>query len=340
MAKMNELNKRLLLTFIVRSQGTGRNVHSSIVRFRDKVAKDSVSKQVSGEIVKRLERGEVLEKVLYETEVINKFQYSILELVTDKKEAFKKLSSFNKVAKGADKFYFKIWIKLFAISVSVFVGLYMLNKEIFVPLIANMQKTSKVGQNSFKLDSSFQSILDNNIVLLYIGVFFALFFIGCLWFYIETAKNNISMHYKYFRYKAIIQNLFLLTIIEDLLKVGMNMSSVLKALGNSIEPKNLRNNLNALREAIEKQNNENFESELRRLYIDEVSIFDIISGNEDGSLKDGFVNAVKSAEEYKVEIGDFYKEIFDVLAFTLMALLAGFAGGYVVGLEISITTGM
>ena len=41
-----------------------------------------------------------------------------------------------------------------------------------------------------------------------------------------------------------------------------------------------------------------------------------------------------------MEIGDFYKEIFDVLAFTLMALLAGFAGGYIVGLEINITTGM
>ena len=340
MGKMNELNKRLLLTFIVRSQETGRNVHSSIVRFRDKVAKDKVSKDVSGEIIKRLEKGESLEKVLYETEVINKFQYSILELVTDKKEAFKKLSSFNKVAKGADKFYFKIWIKLFAISVGVFIGLYTINKTVFLPLITNMQKTAKSGQSSFKIDDAFQYILDNNIALLYIGVFFAVFFISCLWFYIESSRNNISMHYKYFRYKAIIQNLFLLTIIEDLLKVGMNTTSVFKALATSIEPKNLRNNLNNIKEAIEKQNNEKFEFELRRLYIDEISIFDIVSGNEDGNLKNGFVNAVKSAEEYKVEIGDFYKEIFDVLAFTLMALLAGFAGGYIVGLEINITTGM
>lgn len=340
MAKLNELNKRLLLTFIVRSQETGRNVHSSIVRFHDKVAKDSVTKKISKDIITKLEKGEALEKVLYDTEVINKFQYSILEIVPDKKEAFKRLSNFNKIVKGANSFYFKIWLKLFAISVGVFIGLYMINKSIFIPLITNMQKTAKSGQGNFKLDDIFQTILNNNEVLLFIGVGFAVFFIVCLWFYLDTGKNNITVHYKYFRYKAIIQNLFLLTIIVDLLKIGMNTTTVLKALSTNIEPISLRNNLISLKEAIERQNNEKFESELRRLYIDEISVFDIISGNEEGNLKDGFINAVKSAEEYKEEIGILYKEIFDVLAFTVMALLAGFAGGYIVGLEINITTGI
>lgn len=340
MAKMSELNKRLLLTFIVRSQETGRNVHSSIVRFYDKVAKDNTTKKITKEIINRLEKSEAIEKVLFETEVINKFQYSILELVPDKKEAFKRLSAFNKVAKGADKFYFLIWLKMISISVGVFIGIYLINKLVFFPLITNMQKTSKAGKKDFEIDYIFQVILDNNIVMLYIGIFFAVFFISCLWFYIETSRNNITLHYKYFRYKAIIQNLFLLTIMNDLLKIGMNASSVFKALGKSIEPKNLRNNMNALKECIEKQNDDKFELELRRLYIDEISIFDIVSANEDGKLDEGFVNAVKSAEEYKKEVGDFYKEIFDVLAFTLMALLAGFAGGYIVGLEINITTAM
>ena len=279
MAKMSELNKRLLLTFIVRSQETGRNVHSSIVRFYEKVAKDSATKKIAKEIINKLERSEPLEKVLYETEVINRFQYSILQLVTDKKEAFKRLTSFNKVAKGADRFYFLIWLKLFCLSVGVFVGLYLINKTVFLPIIGTLQKTAKSGKSGFQLDEIFQTILDNNIVLLYIGIFFAVFFIACLWFYIETAKNNITLHYKYFRYKAIIQNLFLLTIITDLLKVGMTVTAILKALGKNIEPKSLRNNLNVLGECIEKQNNEKFESELRRLYIYEVSIFDIISEN-------------------------------------------------------------
>lgn len=340
MAKLREIDKKILLTFIIRSQETGKNVHSSIVRYHEKVAKDSVTKNVSRTIANRLEKGEPLEKVLFETEIINKFQYSILELVPDKKEAFKKLSSFNKVSKGADSFYFKIWIKLFAITVGIFIGLYTINRTIFIPLIESMEKIAKVAKKSYEIDPIFKIVLNNNEILLYISIALTIFYIFCLWFYIDTQNNNISKHYQIFRYKAIIQNLFLLSIIEDLLKAGMNTTSVLKALAMSIEPKNLRNNLNSLREALEKQNNEKFEFELRRLYIDEITIFDIVSGNEDGNLKGGFLNAVISAKQFKEEVGKFYKELFDVLSFTILALIVAFAGAYVLGLEVNLSIGM
>ncbi|KAB7891326.1 hypothetical protein [Poseidonibacter ostreae] len=335
MAKMKEIDKSKLIGFVVTMQKTGKNIHKSLLHFSEKVAKDKNTKRITRDIVSQLERGISLEKALFEAEIITKFQYSILEITPDKKTAFEKILSFGNAKKEADLFYLKMWAKGFAIVAGVFIGIYLLNKGVFIDLVAKVAK----GNKKLELSPFVDIVITNNITMLYIGIVFSIIFLLIFAVYVQTYKNNISLHYKLFRYKAIIENTYLISTISELLTTGINLNKSLNLLINSIEPKNLRNNIAEIREAITKNDLEKFETELGRIHIDEISNFILISGFESKSFQESFKDAEISTKVYNKQVGEHYKGLFDFIVFALGGIFLSFAIGYIVMFEVDLSLG-
>lgn len=335
MAKMSEIDKSKLISFIITMQKTGRNVHKSLVHFAEKVTKNNNTKKIVRQVVYEIERGVALEKSLFNAGVLTKFQYSILEISPDKKTAFEKILSFGGAKKEADLFYLRVWAKAFAVCVGVFLGIYFLNKLIFIDMASNMAKTNK----KMELSPFVDMILKNNETMMFIGVFLAIVFLALLLFYIETYRNNISMHYKFFRFKAIVETSYLLSTVNDLLSTGVNLNRTLGLLINTIEPKNLRNNILKIQDSIAKNNLDNFESELRRIYIDEISNFILVSGFEAKNFQESFKGAEISSKVYNEQVGKHYKEVFDLVAFSIEGIILASAVIYVVMFEVDISLG-
>ncbi|MCT7910697.1 hypothetical protein N5912_02540 [Arcobacter lacus] len=330
MMKMNELDKIKLFTFILTMLQTGRNVHSALVYFLEKVAKDSNTKTIIKNVIANYGNGMSLEKALLQNKVISNFQYSILELSTDKKIAFEKLLKFVNAKKEADIFYFKQWLRGFITTVGIALLIWFLNETIFYKLYISIKKQNK----NLQLNPLIQYIIDNNEIILYISIFFSFLFLLLLFFYLETYRNNIPLHYKVFKYKAFVENLYLINTISNLLDTGINLNKTLNLLINSVEPKNLRNYILNIQQAVSKNNIKSFEFELRRLNVDEITTFLLISGFEIKDFKEAFKGAEISAQKVLNEVGTFYKNRIDFIIYGLSWLVIG---GAMLYLEMFVT---
>lgn len=333
--KMNELDKIKLFTFILTMLQTGKNIHSALVYFQDKVAKDSNTKTIVKSIISSYEKGISLEKSLLQTKVISNFQYSILELSSDKKVAFEKLLKFVNAKKEADIFYLKIWTRVLATTAGVFLLIWFLNETIFYKLYTSIKKQNK----NLELSPLIQFIIDNNEIVLYIGIFFIIFCIGIFLFYLETYRSNIPLHYKVFKYKAFVENLYLINTISNLLDTGINLNKTLGLLINSVEPKNLRNYILNIQQAVFKNNIQSFEFELRRLNFDEITTFLLISGFEVKDFKEAFKGAEISAQKALDEVGRYYKVSLDFIVYAISWLIIGMGILYVTMFETDIALG-
>lgn len=335
MNKMKELDKIKLFTFILTMLQTGKNVHAALVYFFEKVAKDSNTKIIIKNIIVSYENGMSLEKALLQNRVISNFQYSILELSSDKKIAFEKLLKFVNAKKEADIFYLKIWSRAIVTTAGVFLLIWFLNETIFYKLYTSIKKQNK----DLQLSPLIQFIIDNNEILLYIGIFFIFFWIGVVLFYLETYRSNISLHYKVFKYKAFVENLYLINTISNLLDTGINLNQTLNLLINSVEPKNLRNYILNIQQAVSKNNIKSFEFELRRLNIDEITTFLLISGFQIKDFKEAFRGAEISAQKVLNEVGTYYKNSLDFIVYAISWLIIGVGILYVTMFETDIALG-
>lgn len=326
--KLNKYDVVKVLTFISSMKKTGKNVVKSLEFYAEKIAKEAKLKQAIDSTVYELSSGGRLEETLLKNGFINKFQYAILKVSNDKNKAFENILKFDKNKSEASLFYGKKLLIFTLVYVGLFMALPFAN-DFFSDILTKLTQ----HKPDYVMGGYVKTVLGLNDYYRPFAVILLLCSIGLVLFYNSTYQNNLPMHYKFFRYRAMVDATQFFQMMEDLLKSELTVVKSLSLLSEYNEPKSSRFYISKIQESIEHKNQPEFENNLRKFYINDFAIFTLLSSLEIGDLKRGFSNALVNTEDFnKVEI-EKQKEIIDLIAFFLNTLLVGATVLYFVLLE-------
>lgn len=325
--KINTYEIRKILMFILSMQKTGASITSSLSYYGEKIAKAPSLKKAISNAVSQLSSGSKLEDVLKINGFLNNFQYAILKISKDKQSAIEVIINLGAKKNDALIYYFK----QFSIFMLVFGGILF-----FVPYITDffveiMYQISKEKTEAIKGFMGW--MLKNDDILKPIGIlFFILYGVG-LFFFKYSYEKSIALHYKLFKYSAMVDNHTLFSLINDLIKIE-TVSNSLGLISKHYEPKATRDHILNLKNHIDRKNLEKAEQELINLGVNDFARFSILSSIKIGETQKGFKNALINIEDYnKLEIEN-YKTNIDFLVFMITTMLISSAFLYTMLLEV------
>jgi hypothetical protein len=318
---------RKMLMFILSMQKTGASITSSLSYYGEKVVKNQSFKNALSDVVSQMSGGGKLEDVLRANGFLNDFQYAILKISKNKQSAIESIINLNENKNDALTFYFK----QFSNVMLVFSGILFLlpyATDFFFDIMMQINKTKTEA-----ISGTIGWMLKNDDILQPIGVFVFILYLLGMFFYYYTYKNNVALHYKVFKYSAMIDNRTLFGLINDLLKTELTAILSLGLLAKHYEPKSTRTHLLKLKDFLENRNIEGAEMELVNLGVNDFARFSIVSALKIGDTKRGFINALVNIEDYnKVEIEN-YRTNVDFIVFMLTSTAISLTLLYVIILE-------
>lgn len=326
--KLNSYEVKKILTFISSMKKTGKNVIKSLEFYGEKIAKDQKIKNAISSTVAEVSSGGKLEETLLKYGFLNSFQYTILKVSNDKNKAYDNILKFDKNKSEATLFYGKKLMFSTIIYVAIFFLLPMAN-DFFSDILERITETKK----DYVMGGYVAFVLGFNDYYRPLSFVILGLAIGLVFFYNYSYANNLPLHYKIFRYRAMVDTKQFFEIMVDLLKSELTVSKSLNLLGQYAEPKSARYHIKKIQEAIEFKNSPELEKQLKDFSVNDFATFTLLSGLEVGELKNAFTNAYQNTVDYNEVEEAKHKETIDVIGFFLNTLLVGATVMYFVLLE-------
>lgn len=325
--KIEPYEIKKMLMFILSMQKTGASITSSLSYYGEKIAKAPSLKKAISNVVSQLSGGSKLEDVLRINGFLNDFQYAILKISKDKQSAIEVILNLGAKKNDALIFYFK----QFSILMLVFGGVLF-----FLPYITDFFSNIMLQISKEKTDSvkGFMGwMIRNDDIFKPIGILFFILYAVGLFFFKYSYEKSIALHYKLFKYSAMVDNHTLFSLINDLIKIE-TVSNSLGLIAKHYEPKDTRDHILNLKNHIDRKNLEKAEEELINLGVNDFARFSILSSIKIGETQKGFKNALVNIEDFNnLEIEN-YKSNMDFIVFMLTTMLISSAFLYTMLLEV------
>lgn len=325
---LNKYEVTKVLTFISSMKKTGKNVIKSLQFYGEKIAKDQKIKNAISSTIAEVSSGGKLEETLLKYGFLNSFQYAILKVSNDKNKAFDNILKFDKNKNEATLFYSKKLLFLTVVYVGIFFFLPMAN-DFFSDILTKITQSKK----DYVMGGYVAFVLGMNDFYRPLSIILLALSIGLAFFYKYSYNSNLSLHYKIFKYRAMVDTKQFFEIMVDLLKSELTVSKSLNLLSQYAEPQSSRFHIKKIQEAIELKNSAELEKQLKDFSVNDFATFALISSLEVGDLKNGFSNAYTNTIDFNEVEEAKHKELIDLLGFFLNTLLVGATVMYFVLLE-------
>ena len=315
---LTQMEKKELILFISNMRKTGQPVAKALVYYADNIAKREEAKDTISEIVKKAMQGNKLEDMLLRYGVIDDFQYSILINAVDKNRAYDRILSLSKGKLESDKAYMKIFAQIFLPIIIVGYGMPYL-----VVTINNMIQSIKDVKEDFEPSGFVQSVIAFKDYFPVIATIALLAYVGLMLYYFLSYRYDLGGHYRLFKLKALQDSEMFFETITEMLSAGLKTYNVFDLLSKHAHPVSARDIFAEIRDAL--INNRDYARLFKKLGVNDFTIFVLLMGKEVGDVKKAFFDAYDSIKNYKEEKYAFYKEVYDFVAFLIMALVFLFA---------------
>jgi len=230
--------RKEILEMLNRYIASGMNLYNAI----DASSRDAKDKKIA-QILKKVkidsDRLNNIPQALKNNKIINDREYTIL--LNAKSNIKVALGEIIKLSDGGTQFEIMM-MKAVIIPCLVLVGS-MYAPMFIAPYIKGIfvefEKTLSI---KIELDWYLSTVIDYAHVYAGIATFIlALLGVG-IFFYFYLYKNRIDLVYKFFRYKALVDTPYVLSLMVSLNKsTGMNLTFVCNALKNTVSPKSMAN---------------------------------------------------------------------------------------------------
>lgn len=325
--KLDDEEVKRILMFISSMQKTGSNIVTALGFYGEKIAKNQNVKSAINKTVAQLSQGTKLEEVLKNNGFLNDFQYAILKIAKNKQKAIENIIELNKDRNEATSFYFKQFSRVIAIYVGILLFLPYGN-DFFLGILNSLNQGKPKPMIGI-----IDAVIHNNHLYHPMAFFLIVVYIFGVFFYKYTYANSLDLHYKVFKYRAMLDVRNFLELMQDLMRSGLNSVGCISLLVKHIEPKSSRKFLESLQKSIENKNFDDFEKYLGMLGFNEFATFTLQSAMKTNDLPSGWKNALVNTVDYnEIEIKS-YKEVIDLIVFALETLIIAFTMGYFMILE-------
>jgi type II secretory pathway component PulF len=154
-------------------------------------------------------------------------------------------------------------------------------------------------------------------------------------FYIYTYENELELHYRVFKIRALVDSVIYFEVINDLFESGLKSHQVLDLAGRYMYPESSREYFLSIKEKI--VNSKLINQELKSLAINDFAIFIITTSQQTGDIVGGFKNGLISIKDYKEEKEQKLRDNIELSVFTFNALLVSLFLFFVLIAHIDIT---
>jgi type II secretory pathway component PulF len=328
---MNQLKKDEILFFISNMLKTGQKVTDALIYYENEVETSDSIKDIISDVVEDINKGKPLEDVLFEYEIINEFQRNILSSSSDKKLAFERIRRYGRNRDEATIFYRKKLFWFTIISSLVFIALpYLIdffNSQIEIQAINTMEKK--------EYNPIIVFIMSYRDYYFFFAGAIVLFASALVAFYIYTYENELELHYRVFKIRALVDSVIYFEVINDLFESGLKSHQVLDLAGRYMYPESSREYFLSIKEKI--VNSKLINQELKSLAINDFAIFIITTSQQTGDIVGGFKNGLISIKDYKEEKEQKLRDNIELSVFTFNALLVSLFLFFVLIAHIDIT---
>jgi type II secretory pathway component PulF len=310
---IRQYERNEVLIFITNMKKTSQPVLKALIHYANEMAKRDELRYEVSKVVDLINKGKNIEDSLHERGFINDFQYAILINSQDKNEAYEKVLKYNIGKNEADKFYRKKFLGLMIPLIALSFGMPYL-----IAIINGMIQQVKNINDEFEPSSFVMAIIHFNDGFTVMGVICVVILLVGIVFYYYTYKNDLPLHYRFFRLKAMNDTHMYFTLIVDMLKSGIKTFSIFELLGKYMIPLSSRDIFLTIRDRL--KNNQDYTEEFKNLGVNDFTIFILKTAREIKDIKGGFVNALVSIDDYKSKKEEEYKEVVDFIAWLVLVI--------------------
>lgn len=312
-ADISQYDKDKVLKFIVNMKKTGQPVSKALIYYANVMADKAEVKKTVSFVVDLINKGKDVEDALYASKIIDDFQYSILKSSKNKNEAYENVLTYKRDLKQADKVYVNNYSKAMLSLIAMSIGMPFL-----IEMLQRMIDNVKSFKADFVLSTGVAFIVDLKDIFPLVAFMFVCAYIGGLTLYFYSYNQNLPLHYRLFKLKAMNDSTAYFTMINDMLVGGLNTYEIFDLLGKYMHPKSSRNFFFKIRDSL--KNNKSITKELKDLGTNDMAIFNIQMAKETNDTKGGFKNALISIKDYVEKERKEYVEIIELVTFACMVV--------------------
>lgn len=288
---IKKMEKYELILFISTLMKTGRNVATSLDYFHNNIAKSDELKDTIAEIILGVQKGsKTLNELLLQNKIITEFEYAILYASKDDKTAYLIILDLASKKSAVDNVYL-MWYSIFTLCYAIVFFSLPLLIDVFQPFVDILSQNSA----KFKLDEFSNFIHSFKDIYQYVAYFFVFMWIAGIVYFKYSYNYDIKSHYIMFKYKAINDAIIYLSIMESMLKSGMQLHRVADIFSQHIVPVSVRPLFFDMHKGL--KNGQDVMPIFKTLGLDNITLFILKSGLDVNMANEVFSEALSTLKE-------------------------------------------